>query len=83
MPNGYCGYPVAQGPCPHSNACLSCRHFRTDQTFVPILRRQLDETKKLLDEATEKNWQRVVEMNRVVEANLERILPILEGSDEP
>jgi site-specific recombinase XerD len=83
LPNGYCGYPVAQGPCPHSNACLSCRHFRTDQTFVPILRRQLAETKTLLDEATVNNWQRVIEMNRVVEANLERILPILEGSDEP
>jgi len=32
LPNGWCGIPIALGPCPHPNACLTCSHFRTDRT---------------------------------------------------
>lgn len=47
LPNGYCSLPVQLGKCPHANACLSCKQFRTSKEFLPVLRYQQAKLKKL------------------------------------
>jgi len=53
LPNGYCGRP-AQHDCPHPNACLTCPDFQTTATFLPIHRRQHDDTLELIDLAEQR-----------------------------
>ena len=48
LPNGYCGRPPQQD-CPHPNACLTCPDFQTTPTFLPLHRRQHDDTLELID----------------------------------
>jgi hypothetical protein len=52
--------------------------FLTTKEFLPEHRRQLDETRKVIARAEERGQQRVVEMNRTVETNLNRIILSLE-----
>ena len=47
LPNGYCGRPPQQD-CPHPNACLTCPDFQTTPQFLPLHRRQRDDTLVLL-----------------------------------
>lgn len=51
LPNGHCTLPVAQGPCPHYNACLQCTWFVTDGRYLPIHEAQLVETEQELVKA--------------------------------
>ena len=50
LPNGYCGRPPQQH-CPHPNACLPYADFQTTVEFLPVHRRQAEETRKLPDAA--------------------------------
>lgn len=79
LPNGYCGLPAKQGNCPHANACLTCTHFRTDESFLPCHERQLKETTEVVNNAEKHGWKRQVEMNQVVKINLETIIATLKG----
>ncbi len=83
LPNGTCFLPIAAGACPHANACLTCTHFRTDVRFLDQHRIQLEETRRILAKARESNWTRQIEMNERVERNLERIILVLEPSNDP
>jgi integrase len=47
LPHGYCLLP--HGDCNKGNACLTCGDFATDVRFDGDLRRQLDETKELVE----------------------------------
>lgn len=82
LPNGYCGLPLPQGTCPHANACLTCANFRTDETFLPQHRSQLQETKRLVQIARNHKWERQLEMNERVERNLVKIISTLEKENE-
>lgn len=82
LPHGWCAYPVALGSCPHANSCYSCRHWRTDQSKLPILQTHLAETQALITQATEQGWHRVVEMNTTVAHNLTRVIQVLKGDDD-
>ncbi len=77
LPNGYCGLPT-QSQCPHANACLTCDHFETDVTFLPIHRNQLAESRKIVAEAKTEGHQRQAEMNQRVCSNLEQVVEVLE-----
>lgn len=79
LPNGYCGLPAKQIKCPHANACLSCAHFRTDESFLPQHESQLDETNKIIHTAKKNGWQRQHEMNQIIKINLESIISTLKG----
>ena len=79
LPNGCCSLPIAAGPCPHANACLTCAHFRTDRSFLEHHRQQLIETQSIITIAREKNWSRQLEMNERLEQNLRAIITTLEG----
>ncbi len=78
LPNGYCGLPIQQGGCPHANACLGCSHFRTTTQFMDQHKRQLEETKKILNTAVQYGWSRQIEMNKKVESSLLAIISTLE-----
>jgi len=80
LPNGYCGLPVQQGGCPHANACLGCSHFRTTAQFLDQHKKQLDETKRILNTAEQNGWTRQIEVNKKVQGSLEAIIFTLETS---
>jgi hypothetical protein len=76
LPNGFCGLPVQQA-CPHANACLTCPMFLTTAEFLPSHRDQRDQTVHLITAAEARGNTRVVEMNRQVLANLDRVITSL------
>jgi hypothetical protein len=80
LPNGQCALPIVGGDCPHANACLTCVHFRTDSSFLPQHKTQLQETQRFIQIARANGWQRQVEMNERVEANLNQMITTLEGT---
>jgi integrase len=73
LPNGYCTLPLQQS-CQYANACLTCPVFVTTAEFLPEHQRQLEATRALITQAEERGQERVVEMNRTVEANLLAII---------
>ena len=78
LPNGYCGRPPQQD-CPHPNACLTCPDFQTTPTFLPLHRRQHDDTLELIDLAEKNGNGRLAANHRQVAANLQRVITSLEA----
>lgn len=78
LPNGYCGRPPQQD-CPHPNACLTCPDFQTTPTFLPIHRRQRDDTLELIDLAEQRGNARLAANHRQVAENLDEIITALEA----
>lgn len=81
LSNGKCALPIVAGDCPHANACLTCVHFRTDASFLPQHKAQLEETQRLIQVAQKNGWRRQAEMNEKVAANLQQIITTLEEPD--
>jgi integrase/recombinase XerD len=77
LPNGSCARPIVKGPCPHANACLTCADFRTTAEFLEKHKKQLDDTEKIIVQAKANGWQRQVEMNETVAANLKTMIASL------
>lgn len=82
LPNGLCALPLTQNRCPHANACLTCSYFRTSKQYLPRHKEQLEETEKVIDNAKQQGWQRIVEMNTAVACNLKSIIGTLEQNHE-
>ena len=84
LPNGYCGRPPQQD-CPHPSACLTCPDFQTTVQFLPVHRRQAEETAKLAEAAESAGHERLADNHRRALANLEKIISALEATerDEP
>jgi integrase len=82
LPNGYCGLPLQQ-TCPHANACLTCPVFITTPQFPPQHHQQRERTRTLIATAQANSQTRVVEMNRQVLTNLDRIITALEADHDP
>lgn len=80
LPNGYCGLPLQQS-CPHANACLTCPVFLTGPEFLPELREQRHRTLTLIDVSERKGQARVVEMNKQILTNLERMIGEIENDE--
>jgi len=81
LPNGYCGRPPQQD-CPHPNACLTCPDFQTTPQFLPLHRRQHDDTLGLVVAAEQAGKARLADNHRQVAANLERVITALEAIEE-
>ena len=81
LPNGFCGLPLQQA-CPHANACLTCPTFLTTAEFLPQHREQRTQTIKIITAAETRGQNRLIEMNRQVLANLDRIITSLDDDDE-
>ncbi|HAT1659549.1 TPA: tyrosine-type recombinase/integrase [Legionella pneumophila] len=82
LPNGLCALPLSQKRCPHANACLTCSNFRTTKQYLPNHKAQLVETNKIIENAKQNGWQRLVEMNTDVASNLKSIIEQLENDNE-
>ena len=80
LPNGFCGLPV-QRTCPHANACLTCPMFLTTGEFLTEHRSHRRQTLRLITAAEANGHTRLVEMNRQVLGNLDRIITAL--ADDP
>lgn len=76
LPNGYCGLPLVK-TCPHANACLSCPMFITTAEFLPLHRQHHEQVIEILAAAEARGQTRMVEMNRQVAENLEKIITAL------
>ena len=81
LANGYCGIPLVAGPCPHPNKCLTCPHFRTDQTFFFIHARQLAETRNFIQLGVVNQWPQMVQENQQIEQRLLTIMTALQAQD--
>lgn len=79
LPNGLCALPITQSKCPHANACLTYANFRTGPEHLPIHKKQLEETSKVINNAKQQGWDRVVESNVTVAKNLKKIICKLEA----
>ena len=77
LPNGYCGRPPQQD-CPHPNACLTCPDFQTTPQFLPLHRRQRDDTLVLLTAAEQAGNTRLAANHRQVADNLGQVIDALE-----
>ena len=73
-----------QKSCPHANACLTCPVFLTGPEFLPELREHRGRTLTLIDQAQSTGHSRVMEMNKQVLTNLNRMISEVEddGRDE-
>jgi len=80
LPNGYCGLPLVK-TCPHANSCLTCPMFITTAEFLPQHRQQHQQVLQIIASAQAHGQARMVEMNRQVAANLDKIITSLEGSE--
>ncbi len=78
LPNGLCALPLERKSCPHANACLTCSHFCTTKEFLPQHKSQLKETEKIIENAENNGWSRVVETNSELAKNLKSIIQGLE-----
>ncbi len=81
LPNGYCGRPPQQD-CPHPNACLTCPDFQTTPEFLPIHRRQRDDTLVLIDTAEQAGRTRQAANHRHVLDNLNTVINGLEAVEQ-
>jgi hypothetical protein len=81
LPNGLCAIPLALGPCPHPNACLTCPHFRTDQSFLLVHERQLRETEEAVTKAQANGWVVQEKNNSQIAENLRSIISALKDDD--
>jgi hypothetical protein len=79
LPNGYCGRPPQQD-CPHPNACLTCPDFQTTPQFLPLHRRQRDDTLVLLTAAEHAGNHRLADNHRQVAGNLDQVIDALKPS---
>jgi integrase len=73
LPNGHCGLPTVR-TCPHANACLTCPMFITTAEFLPQHRQHRQQTLQIISTAEARGQTRLVEMNRQVADNLEKII---------
>jgi len=80
QPNGYCGLPLAK-TCPHANSCLTCPMFITTAEFLPQHRSHHKQALQIISAAEARGQTRMVEMNRQVADNLEKIITALEDDD--
>ena len=80
LPNGLCSLPVVQGGCPHANACLTCPNFRTDRTFLPQHKEQLQRTEVVIETCQKNGWVRQLEMNERIKESLVKIITPLEDN---
>jgi integrase len=80
LPNGYCGLPLVK-TCPHANSCLTCPMFLTTAEFLPQHRHHRQKVLQIISEAEARGQMRMVEMNRQVADNLDKIIAALEDDE--
>lgn len=72
--HGYCSRDLAAEACAYANICETCPNFTTTAAFIPALTGQLDDIRKLRDDAHERGWTSEVARHQRVIDSLERHL---------
>lgn len=76
---GFCSRPEILKPCPTANACMSCEHFRLDNTDVPALVAHLERARRLREESERRGFVRQLKGIQADEAKLTQLIQILEA----
>lgn len=79
---GFCSRPELLKPCPHANACLSCKHYRLDSDDLPALNQHLNRTRKLKAESERLGYVRQVQGIEQDEAKLIYLIKSLKDENE-
>ena len=56
LAGGYCLRSLAQGPCAYANICEHCPNFRSEASFLPVLRLQRVDAEELAADAEARGW---------------------------
>jgi hypothetical protein len=56
LAGGYCLRSLAQGPCAYANICEHCPNFRSEASFLPVLRLQRVDAEELAVDAEARGW---------------------------
>lgn len=82
LSNGTCCKPISEGICKHANACLTCKMFKYDKTYLPIYQKQLQEVEANIEIAKANGFERILEKNIELKTNLEKIINSIKGVDK-
>ena len=78
---GFCARPKLLKPCPSANACMSCGHFRLDESDLPALKQHLKRNQKLKDESQQKGYVRQLKGIEEDTTKLINLIDTLESKD--
>ncbi len=74
LAGGYCLRTAAQGPCAYANICEHCPNFRSDVTFLPVLRLQRVDAEALAADAEERGWGEEAARHRRLIARIDALI---------
>ena len=79
LSNGLCCKPINDGICKHANACLTCKMFKYDKSYLSLYEYQLKEVITNIKIAEENGFDRILEYNLELKTNLEKIINSIKG----
>lgn len=79
LPHGYCGRPKVLGFCNlPTESCYDCPHWRTNKSFLSVLKDTLERTNNIFNKARNCGWELQVAKNQPIKDNLEKVIRALE-----
>ena len=78
--HGHCSRDLAAEACAYANICETCPNFTTTPEFMPAITAQLDDIRRLRDDAHERGWASEVARHQRVIDSLEPHLRRLKNS---
>lgn len=79
LSNGSCCKPISEGICKHANACLTCKMFKYDKSYLPLYENQLNEVNANIEIAKANGFERILENNLELKTSLEKIIESIKG----
>lgn len=79
LSNGMCCKPINEGVCKHANACLTCKMFKYDKSYLPLYENQLNEVNINIEIAKTNGFERILDYNLELKKNLEKIIKSIKG----
>lgn len=81
LSNGFCGNPAILSVCPVADSCLTCEYFRTNEEFLDIHKKHLEEVEKNIKFYEEKGYLPNLETAKETKKALENIINALENEN--
>ncbi|MEO5899256.1 MAG: tyrosine-type recombinase/integrase [Ilumatobacteraceae bacterium] len=81
--HGHCSRDLAAEACAYANICETCPNFTTTPEFLPAIRAQLDDVRRLRDDAHERGWTSEVARHQRVIDSLDQHLRRLDNDHQP
>ena len=80
--HGYCSRDLAADACSYANICETCPSYTTTPEFAPAITDQLDDIRRLRDDAQSRGWTSEAARHQRVIDSLERHLRRLQPPPE-